>query len=164
MEFDLSSLPTSIPFRVYAWSLDRFSVLSVSWLKYRMENSSNHILEFDLDLWTTSKGVVSFRPKRQGTWLIRIAAWQTAKYQNSLPTWFYVMYDITIWIRVHHVRSANPFEDWHPAGAAIMFDLLAKIQHSAFPPISFLSKLEWKRLGNCTHYYLKMSSAEVMDV
>ena len=45
-----------------------------------------------------------------------------------------------------------------------MFDPLARIQSSAFPPISFLSKSEWKRLGNCPASDLNFSSAEVMDV
>ena len=45
-----------------------------------------------------------------------------------------------------------------------MFNTLSRIQRSAFPPISFLSKLEWKSLGNCPASYLKFSSAEVMYV
>ena len=164
IEFDLSYLPTEIPSRVRACSLYRISVLYVSWLKYYMENNWNHVLEFGLVLWTNSKGVVSFKPKRPRTWLIIIYAWWNVKYQNSLTTWFYVMYALVICIRVRHVRSDNPFRYWRPSGAAIMFDLLERIQHSAFPPISFLLKLEWKRLGNCPASDLKFSSAEVMDV
>ena len=45
-----------------------------------------------------------------------------------------------------------------------MFDPLARIQCSAFPHISFLSKLEWKHLGNCPASDFNFSSAEVMDV
>ena len=62
------------------------------------------------------------------------------------------------------MRSANPFENLRPAGAAITFDPLERIHHSAFPPISFLSKLEWNRLGNCPASDLKFSSTEVIDV
>ena len=60
--------------------------------------------------------------------------------------------------------SANLFRCLWPAVAAIMFDLLEKIQHSTFPPISFLSKSEWNILVNCTASDLKVSSAEVIDV
>ena len=45
-----------------------------------------------------------------------------------------------------------------------MFDPLARIQNSAFPPIIFLSKSEWNRLVNCPDSELKISSAEVIDV
>ena len=60
--------------------------------------------------------------------------------------------------------SANPFEDWLPDGAAMMFDLFESIQRRAFPPINFLSKSGWKRLGKCPASDFKVSSAEVMDV
>ena len=36
------------------------------------------------------------------------------------------------------MRSSDPFEYWHLDGSAIMFDPLARIQRSAFPPIIFL--------------------------
>ena len=62
------------------------------------------------------------------------------------------------------MRSANSFEDRCPAGSAIIFDLLARIQHSAFSPTSFLSNSEWNRLGKCPTSYLKFSSEEVIDV
>ena len=45
-----------------------------------------------------------------------------------------------------------------------MFDQLSRIQHSAFPPISFLPKSKWNRLGNCPSSELKFSSAGVIDV
>ena len=45
-----------------------------------------------------------------------------------------------------------------------MFNPLASIRYSAFSPISFLSKLEWNLLGNCTASKLLFSSAEVIDV
>ena len=45
-----------------------------------------------------------------------------------------------------------------------MSDTLARVQKSAFPHISFLSKLEWKLLGNCPDSDLEFSSAECIDV
>ena len=164
IEFDLSYLPTVIPSWVSAYSLDRLSVLSVSWLEYTMENNSNHVLEFGLKLWTNSKGVASFRPKRPVTWLSIIVEWRTAKYQNYLTTWFYVIYGIAIWIRLLHMRSDNPLDDWLSAGAYIMFHPLERIHGSAFHHISFLSKSEWNRLGNFPASDLKFSSAEFIDV
>ena len=62
------------------------------------------------------------------------------------------------------MRSANTLDDLRPSGYDIMLDLLAKIQSSAFPPISFLSKSEWNCLGNCPASELKIYSAEVIDV
>ena len=62
------------------------------------------------------------------------------------------------------MSSVNPLDDLIPSGAAIMFNPLASIQRSAFPLIIFLSKLEWKRLGNCPASYLKISGAEVIGV
>ena len=122
MELDLSSLPTAIPSRVWACNFDRLSALYVSWLRYHIENNSNHVLESGLALWTSSNGVVSFRPNRPGTWFSIISSWRTVKYQNSLPTCFYVMNALAIWIKVRHVRLANPSEDWRLAGVAIMLE------------------------------------------
>ena len=45
-----------------------------------------------------------------------------------------------------------------------MFDQLARIQNSAFSPISFLSNVEWNSLGNCPASDLKFSIAEVIYV
>ena len=67
MELDLSSRPTAMPSNVCACSLERLSALSVSWLKYHMDNSSNHVLESVFELCTSSNGVVSLRPIRPGT-------------------------------------------------------------------------------------------------
>ena len=120
MELYLSFLPTEITSRVWACNLDRLSALSVSWLKYPIENNSNHVLELGLVLWTSSNGVVSFSPNQPGTWFSIIEAWRTSKYQNTLPTCFYAMNAFSIWIKVRHVRLANTFEDWRPTGAVIM--------------------------------------------
>ena len=111
MELDLSSLPTAIPSRVWGCNLDQLSALSVSWLKYPIENNSNHVLESGLALWTVSNGVVSFRPNFPGTWFSIISAWRTMKYQNSFPTCSSVMNALAICIKVRRVRSTNPFED-----------------------------------------------------
>ena len=67
MALDLSYLPTAMPSSVCAFNLERISALSVSWLKYPIENSSNHFLESGLELWTSSNGVASLRPSRPGT-------------------------------------------------------------------------------------------------
>ena len=67
MELDLSSRPTAMPSRVCACSLERLLALYVSWLKYPIENSSNHVFESVLELCTSSNGVVSLRPIRPGT-------------------------------------------------------------------------------------------------
>ena len=64
MELDLSSLPTAMPSRVWACNLDQLSDFSVSWLKYPIENNSNHVLESGLDSWTSSNGVISLRPPK----------------------------------------------------------------------------------------------------
>ena len=47
-----------------------------------------------------------------------------------------------IWIIVRQVRSDNQFEDWRPAGAAIMFETFESIHWRTFSPINFLSKSE----------------------
>ena len=65
---------------------------------------------------------------------------RTAKYQNSWPTCFSVMNARAIWTKVRHVRSANPFEDWRPVGAAMMLELFDSIHRREFPPINFLLK------------------------
>ena len=70
---------------------------------------------------------------------------------------------ISIWIRVRHVRSADPFIYWRPAGAMMMFEPFERIQNREFPPINFLSKSEWNRLGKRPASYLYFSSAEVID-
>ena len=67
MELDLSSLPTEMPSIVCACSLERLSGLSVSWLKYHIENISNHVLELGLELCTSSNGVVIFKLSWPGT-------------------------------------------------------------------------------------------------
>ena len=107
---------------------------------------------------------MSFKPKRPGTWLNIIAAWQTVKYQNSLPTCFYVINDLAIWIRVCHVRSTNTFEDWSPAGTAIILEPFKRIHRRAFPPINFLSKSDWNCWGKRPASDLVFSSAEVVDM
>ena len=142
MELDLSYLPTAIPSSVCTCNLEKLSALSVSWLKYSIENNSNHVLELGLELWTSSNEVVSLSPNRPGTWFSIIYAWRTVKYQNYLPTCFSVMNALAIWIKVRHVRSANPFEDWHPAGAEMMSEPFDSIHRMEFPPINFLSKSE----------------------
>ena len=74
------------------------------------------------------------------------------------------MYALEIWISILQVRSDNPFEDWRPAGAAIIVDLLSRIQRSALPPIHFLLKLEWDHLGHCFAYDSRVSILEVINV
>ena len=106
----------------------------------------------------------SFRPNRPGTWFSIIAECCTTGYQNYRPTCFSVINDLAIWIKVRHVRSDNPFEDWSPAGAAIMLEPFDSIHQRAFPPINFLSKSEWNRWGRRPGYALNFSSAEVIDV
>ena len=66
-ELDLSSLPTAMPSNVCACILEQLSELYVSWLKYPMENNSNHVLESGFELCTSSNGVVSLRPSWPGT-------------------------------------------------------------------------------------------------
>ena len=142
MELNLSYLPTTMPSRAWACNLERLSALYVSWLKYPIENNSNHVLDLGLALWTSSNGVDIFRTNQPGTWLSIIAAWQTTKYQNSLPTCFSVINALDIWIKVSHVCSANPSEDWLPSGEVIMLEPLDRIHMREFPLINFLSKLE----------------------
>ena len=74
MELDLSSRPAAMPYSVCACSLERLSALSVSWLKYPIENSSNHVLDSGLELCTRSNGVVSLRPSQTGALFSIIAA------------------------------------------------------------------------------------------
>ena len=164
MELEISYLPTVMPSSVCACNLEQLSPLSVSWLKYPIENISNRVLKLSLELWTISNSVVSLRHNRPGTWFSIIAACRTAKHQNSRPTCFYVMNARSIWVKVIHVRYANPFEDWRPAGAAIMLELFDNIHQRAFPLINFLSKLEWNRWGRCPASALKCSIAEVIYV
>ena len=147
MELVLSSLRTAMPYSVCACSLEQLSELYVSWLKYLIENISNHVLELGLELWTSLDGVVSLRPSWPGNWFNIMAACRTEKYQNLQPTCFSVMNAHSIWIIVRHVRSANPFEDWRPAEAAMMFEPFESIHRRAFPSIDFLSKLDWNLWG-----------------
>ena len=62
MELDLLFLPTAMPYSVFACNLEQLLALYVSWLKYPIENSSKHVLELGLELWTSSNGVVILRP------------------------------------------------------------------------------------------------------
>ena len=139
---DLSFLPTVMTYSVCACNLEQLSAVSVSWLKYPTENSSNHVLKSGLELCTSSNGVVGLRPIWPGTSFSIIAACHTNKYQHFRPTCFYVMSACVIWIKVCHVRSANPFEYWRPAGAAIMLVTFDNIHLRAFTPINFVSKSE----------------------
>ena len=164
MELYLSSLPTSIPSSICAWNLERRLALHVSWLKYPIENSSSHALESDLELCTSSNGVVSLRSSRPWTWFSIVAACRTAKYQNYRPNFFYLMNACAISIKLRHVRSANSFKDWHPAGAEIVLETFDNIHQREFPPINFLSKSEWNRWGRHPAYVLNISKAEVIDV
>ena len=66
MELGLSSLPTAMTSSLCAYNLEQLPALSVSWLKYPIENISNHLLESGLELWTSSNGVVGLRPNRPG--------------------------------------------------------------------------------------------------
>ena len=65
---------------------------------------------------------------------------------------------------VRQLRSANPFEDWRPAGAAIMFEPFESIHRRTFPPINFLSKSEWNLWGRHTTSALNNYSEDVIDV
>ena len=79
MELGLLSLTTAMPSRLWAYNLDRLSTLYLSWLKYPIENYSNHVLESGLALWKISNGVVSFSHNCPGTWFIIISARCTAR-------------------------------------------------------------------------------------
>ena len=50
-----------------------------------------------------------------------------------------MIYDLSICVRLRHVRSANPCKYWRPTGDAMMFDPLERIQRRAFPLINVLS-------------------------
>ena len=65
---------------------------------------------------------------------------------------------------VHQVRSASPFEDWRPAGAAFMFEPFESIHRREFPPINFLSKSDWNLWGRRTESALNNYRADVIDV
>ena len=67
IELDLLSLPTAMPYNVCGCSLERLSALSLSWLKYPMENNSNYVLESGFELCTISNGVVSLRHSQPDT-------------------------------------------------------------------------------------------------
>ena len=163
-ELDLSSLPTAMSSSVCAWNLEWILALSMSWLKYPIENSSNHVLESSLELWTISNGVASLRPIQPGTWFRIIAAFFTARYQNYRPTWFSVMNARVIWIKVRRVRSASPFEDWSPAGAAMMLEPFDNINRREFTLFNLLSKSEWNRWGRRPASTLNIFNAEFIDV
>ena len=64
---------------------------------------------------------------------------------------------------VRQVRSASTFEDWRPAGAAIMFEPFESIHRRAFPPIRFLSKWVWNLWGRRPASALINSRADVID-
>ena len=147
-----------------ACSLEQLLALSVSWLKYPIDNISNHVFESGLKLLTSSNSVVSVRPSHPGTWFSLMTACRTVKYQNSRPTWFSVINAHDICIIVRHVLSANPFEDWWPSGAAIMLEPFDSIHRRAFPSINFLSKSEWNLWGKRPASSLNSSNANVMDV
>ena len=85
MKLNLSSLPTAMPSSVCACNLERLLELSVSWLKYPIENNSNHVLESGLELWKSSNDVVSFRPNRPGAWFSIISACRNTRNQNYRP-------------------------------------------------------------------------------
>ena len=89
IKLDLSSLPTEMPSSVCACNLEQILALSVSWLKYLIENNSNHVMESGLELWYISKVVVSSRPNWPGTWFIIISAWRTANHIWELPILHY---------------------------------------------------------------------------
>ena len=153
-----------MPYSVCACSLEKLSALSVSWLKYTIENSSNHVFKSGLDLWTSSNGVVSLRPSRPGTWFSIISACRTAKYQNSRPTCFSVINDCAIWIIVRQVCSAKPFEDWRPDGTEMMLEPFDIIHRRIFPLINFLSKSEWNLWGRHAASALNSYNDNVIDV
>ena len=67
IELDLPYQPTAMPYNVCACSLEELSALSVSWLKYPMDNNSNRVLESGFELCTSSNGVISLRPSRPDT-------------------------------------------------------------------------------------------------
>ena len=71
---------------------------------------------------------------------------------------------LAIWIKVRHVRSANPFKDWRPLWALIMLETFDSIPRREFWPINFLSKSEWNRWGRHPASTLNCSSAEVIEV
>ena len=48
---------------------------------------------------------------------------------------------LDILIKVLQVSLFIALEDWKPAGSAMMFELLERIQQRDLPPTSFLSKL-----------------------
>ena len=62
------------------------------------------------------------------------------------------------------MHLARPFKYWSPAGAAVVFESLARIQRRDLPPTSFILKSEWNILGNFPTYGLKDSKANMMDV
>ena len=63
---------------------------------------------------------------------------------------------------VRQVHSDNPFEDWHPDGAAIMFEPFESIHRRAFTPINFPSKSEWNLL--IYENYLRWILANVSNI
>ena len=69
-----------------------------------------------------------------------------------------------IWIKVRHVRSANPFEYWCPAEAAMILEPFDSIHRREFLPINFLSESEWNWWGRRPASALDSSNAEVIGV
>ena len=163
IELDLSYLPTAIPSSGCACSLERLSALSVSWLKYPKDNSSNHVFDSVLELWTRSNSINSVRPNLPGTWFSIIAACCTAKYENYRPTCFSVINACAIWIILRHVLSANTFEDWRPAEAEMMLEPFDSIHRRKFTPINFLLKLEWNLWGRRPASSFDVSNDNVID-
>ena len=49
---------------------------------------------------------------------------------------------LAIWIKVLHVHSANPFEDWCLEKTEMMLELFDSIHWTAFLLIKYLSKSE----------------------
>ena len=62
------------------------------------------------------------------------------------------------------MHPPNPFEDWRPAGAAMMLEMFEMIHRRAFTPINLLSKSEWNRWGKRPASDFNCSSTEVIDV
>ena len=71
---------------------------------------------------------------------------------------------LAIWIKLRHVISANPFEYWRPAGAAIMLEPFDSIHRREFLQIDFLSDSEWNQWGSQPTSTLNCSSAKFIAV
>ena len=62
------------------------------------------------------------------------------------------------------MSSANPFEYWRLAGAAMMLEPFESIQRREFPLINFRSKSEWNRWSKHPTSNLNCYTAEVINV